>query len=166
MDIAKLLSVSVTPVVLISASGLIVLALYNRLGLINARVRNFHREKMSLVRELEVDDRIDKRLLLNMMNAQIARVMNKAKLTSLGLSALLSAIVSFVLCSLTAAIGTLVPVVNYVAFGFHLLGLALFLVAILVALFELRHSLEPMQEENEYIDFYCAGITNGQTEKP
>jgi hypothetical protein len=158
MDVANLLSVSVTPVVLISASGLILLALYNRLGLINARVRNFHREKMALIKDIEREDGADRRLLLNMISTQIDRVMKKARLTVLSLSALLSAIAAFVLCSLCAAIGTLLPSLNYVAFAFHLLGLGLFLTAVGIALFEINRSIAPMAEENAYLDFYCSGL--------
>jgi hypothetical protein len=158
MDIAKLLSVSVAPVVLISASGLILLALYNRLGLLYARVRNFHREKMALIKDIEREDGADRRLLLNMISTQIARVMSKARLTVRSISTLLCAIASFVLCSLCSAIGTLFPWFNYVAFAFHLIGLGLFLIAVGIAIVEIRRSIRPMEEENAYLDFYSSGL--------
>ncbi len=158
IDLPKLLSVSVTPVVLISASGLILLALYNRLGLLNSRVRNFHREKMALIKDIEREDGADRRLLLNMISTQIERVMSKARLTVRSISTLLVAIAAFVLCSLCAAIGTLLPLFSYVAFAFHLLGLGLFLTAVGIAHFEISRSIAPMEEENAYLDFYCSGL--------
>ena len=164
MDLARLLQVSVTPVVLISASGLVTLALYNRLGLINARIRHFHREKMSLIRELEANDSLQRRLLLNMMNAQIDRVMHKAWLMVLSLYCLLSAIAMFVLCSFFAAASTVADALHdplsYVAFSCFLLGLGLFLASILLALAELTRSLRPMEEENAYLDFYTAKLSS------
>lgn len=158
MNLAEILHVSVTPVVLISASGLVALALYNRLGLINARVRNFHREKISLLKELRADDDVDKRLLLNMMNSQIARVMHKATLMVWSLYGVLLGIVAFVLCSLLAALGTMWPTVSYAAFALHLAGLCLFLAGVLMALWELTRSLTPMAEENAYLEFYSVCI--------
>jgi hypothetical protein len=166
MDLARLLQVSVTPVVLISASGLVTLALYNRLGLINGRIRNFHREKVALLKELEHDDTVHRRLLMNMMNTQIERVMHKAWLMLLSLYCLLTAIAAFVLCSLFAALSTLWEVgqtiTTYTAFACFLLGLALFLGAIVFAILELTKSLRPMEEENAYLDFYFATLSDNK----
>lgn len=163
MNLAEILHVSVTPVVLISASGLVSLALYNRLGLINTRVRNFHREKISLLKELQADDHIDKRLLLNMMNSQIARVMHKARLMVWSLYGVLLGIVAFVLCSLLAAVGTIWPMLSYAALALHLAGLCLFLGGVLMALWELTRSLSPMAEENAYLDFYSVCIDGSRS---
>jgi hypothetical protein len=170
MDLARLLQVSVTPVVLISASGLVTLALYNRLGLINARIRHFHREKMALLRELERDDSLNRRLLLNMMNAQIDRVMAKARLMVMSLYSLLLAIALFVLCSFFAAVTTVIDAWHdetaWVAFGCFLLGLGLMLLAIVLAIAELTRSLQPMSEENAYLDFYAANLPSEAMNNP
>ena len=79
MDAFHLLSVSVTPVVLISACGLVTLALYNRLNAILARIRAFHQQKMEVLEKFDKYEGDDQAILLEMIDSQITKVTVKAK---------------------------------------------------------------------------------------
>ena len=97
-----MLSVSVTPVVLISACGLVTLALYNRLGTILARIRAFHQQKIVLLKNLHEHEVVEQQMLLDMLDSQIVGITVKARVIQKGLYCLLAAIAAFLLCSLFA----------------------------------------------------------------
>lgn len=153
MDISQLLTASVTPVVLISACGLITLALYNRLGAILARLRAFHQQKLELLRQLESDE---SRTLLSMVDSQIEKVTLKARVVQKGLYCLLSAVMAFLLCSLFAAVAVLYKQFSMIALGMHFIGLSLFLSGIGWAIRELTLSITPLDEENAYLESVTA----------
>lgn len=153
MDVSHLLSVSVTPVVLVSACGLITLALYNRLGAILARIRAFHQQKIELLQTLDNRQGEDwHMLLLQMLDTQIAKVTIKAKTIQKGLYCLLSAVLAFFLCSVLSAAAVLYEPLGMVALAMHFLGLVLCFVGIGWAIRELTLSLTPLQEESAYLD--------------
>ena len=151
MEISRLLSASVTPVVLISACGLIVLALYNRLGAILTRLRAFHQQKLDLLKNLDEREADDTLMLMERVDSQIEKVTAKAKVIQKGLYCLLSAVVAFLFCSLFAAVATLRTEFNVVALAMHFLGLSLFLAGIGWAIRELTLSITPLDEENAYL---------------
>jgi hypothetical protein len=152
MDPSHLLSVSFTPVALISACGLITLALYNRLGAILARIRAFHLQKIELLEDLPEHDDGEAQMLLDLLDSQIAKVTVKAKAIQKGLYCLLSAVLAFLLCSLFAAAAVLHERVGVLAIVMHVLGLSLFLVGIVWAMGELTHSITPLEEESSYLE--------------
>lgn len=153
MDAAHLLSVSATPVVLISACGLVTLALYSRLGAILARIRAFHQQKIELLKELDKrEDGGQEHMLLSLIDSQIAKVTVKAKVIQNGLYCLLCAILALLLCSLLAAAAALHESVGVAALGMYVLGVSLFLAGIGWAIRELTLSLTPLEEESAYLD--------------
>lgn len=152
MDAFHLLSVSVTPVVLISACGLITLALYNRLGAILARIRAFHQQKIDLLEGLDKQASGDQAMLLEMIDSQVARITVKAKAIQQGLYCLLSAVLAFLLCSLLGPATVLYVWAGAVALGMHVLGLGLFLAGVGWAIRELTLSLTPLEEESAYLE--------------
>lgn len=156
MDAFHLLSVSITPVVLISACGLITLALYNRLGAILARIRAFHQQKIELLENLDQREGGDQEMLLELIDSQITKVTVKAKAIQKGLYCLLSAVLAFLICSLLGAGAVLHESVGLVALGMHVLGLSLFLVGIGWAIRELTLSLTPLEEESAYLEVLTA----------
>ena len=150
MDAFRLLSISVTPVVLISACGLVLLALYNRLGAILVRIRAFHQQKIELLENADNGD--DQVMLLKMLDSQISKVTFKAKTIQNGLYCLLSAILAFLICSLLGATTVLHKSLGVVALGMHVVGLCLFLAGIGLAIRELTLSLVPLEEENAFLE--------------
>lgn len=148
MDTSHLLTVAVTPVVLISACGLVTLALYNRLGAILSRLRAFHQQKLGLLD----DPHFDQASLLDMLDSQIVAVTRKGRLVQNGLCCLLAAIAALLLCSVFAGASVVYEGVGVVALGTGLLGVALFLAGIGWAMKELTLSLTPLEEETAYLD--------------
>ena len=156
MDTSHLLSVSVTPVVLISACGLVTLALYNRLGAILARIRAFHQHKIELLENRHEHEAVEQQMLLDMLDSQIVGVTIKAKAIQKGLICLLAAIVAFLLCSLFSGATVLHEWSGIVALGMGFLGLSLFLVGLGWAMRELTLSLSPLEEETAYLNVLTA----------
>jgi hypothetical protein len=151
MDISHLLSISVAPVALISACGLVTLAIYNRLGAILARIRAFHQQKIDLLNSFREHEVVEQQMLLDMLDSQIARVTVKAKAIQKGLYCLLAAIAALLVCSLFAGASVLHEWVGIVALGMGVLGLSLFLVGLGWAMWELKLSLSPLEEETAYL---------------
>lgn len=151
MDIAHVFSVSVIPVALVSACGLVTLALYSRLGTILARIRAFYQQKIELLKSLHEHEVVEQHLLMDMLDSQIVGVTEKAKLIQKGLYCLLAAMVAFLLCSLCAGATELHQWVGMVALGMGVLGMFLFLVGLGWAMWELRLSLTPLEEESAYL---------------
>jgi hypothetical protein len=69
---------------------------------------------------------------------------------------LLSSIAAFLLCSLFAGATELHEWVGIVALGMGFLGLCLFLAGLGWAMWELRLSLTPLEEENAYLEVLSA----------
>jgi hypothetical protein len=151
-----MLSASVTPVVLISACGLLTLALYNRLGAILARIRAFHQQKIELLENRHELEFVEQEMLLDMLDSQIEKVTLKARLIQKGLCCLLAAIAAFLLCCLCAGATALHKGVGMVALGTGLLGVCLFLVGLGWAMRELGLSLSPLEEESDYLEIVMA----------
>ena len=152
MDTSHLLSASVTPVVLISACGLVTLALYNRLGAILARIRSFHQQKIGLLDGLQEQDLDGPHLLLDMLDSQIKEVTDKAKVLQKALFCMLAAMSTFLLCSVFAGATVLNVGFGIAAVGTCVLGIGLFLSGIGLAMRELALSLIPLDEENAYLE--------------
>jgi hypothetical protein len=152
MDLGRVLAVSTTPVVLVSAGGLLMLALYNRLGMILARLRAFHQQKLVLLDGLTVANLDDRRQQLAMLDQQVARVTKKARVIQSGLFFLLTATGCFLLCALLAVAATSTPHLEQLAVSVHVIGLFLFFAGILRAGRELTMSLTPLEEETRYLN--------------
>jgi hypothetical protein len=152
MDTPHLLSVSVTPVVLISACGLVTLALYNRLGAIHARIRGFHQQKIVLLKEAKTGECAERRQMMDMLDSQIDKVTIKAKVIQNSLYCLLSAILAFLFCSLLTAATELRASIGMVALGMHVVGVILFIAGIGWAIRELTMSLTPLEEESACLE--------------
>jgi len=156
MNVSHLLSASVTPVVLVSACGLITLALYNRLAAILSRLRAFHQQKIELLKDVDEHGLHESRTLLEMVDSQIEKVTYKARIIQKSLYCLLSAVMAFLSCSLLAAAAVLNSHFSAVALGMHFVGLLLFLAEIGWAIRELALSITPLDEENAYLETVSA----------
>jgi hypothetical protein len=152
MDTTHLLSASVTPVVLISACGLVTLALYNRLAAFLARIRAFHQQKIGLLDDLQERDLDEQQMLLDMLDLQIKAVIVKAKVIQKSLFCMLAAISAFLLCSVFAGATVLNVWFGIGVLGTGLLGITLFLSGVGLAMRELSLSLVPLEEENSYLE--------------
>lgn len=152
MNSFTLVSASVTPVVLISACGLIASALYSRLGAILFRIREFHQQKIELLERMSDHDAP----LLAMIDLQISGVTAKGKMIQQGLFWLLSSIVAFLLCSLLTAVSVLHAPAAVFALTLLAVGLVLFLFGIGCAIRELVLSIAPLDEETRFLEALTA----------
>lgn len=151
MNATHMLSSAVTPIALISACGLIILALYNRLSAIHARIRAFHQQKIELLTCPVRDDGESFQTLLDMIDSQIAKVTVKARAVQKGLFCQLGAVLAFLLCSSVVTVSTIFEQMAFVAMGLQAVGLSLFAVGIGWAIRELSLSLIPLEEESAYL---------------
>ena len=150
---ADMLALSVTPGILISACGVVSTALYNRMGVILARIRSYHQRKIELLsnhhqHEHEV---VDPQSLIDLIDSQIVAVTAKAKMVRNGLYCLLAAIIAFLLCSVFAGIAMLYDWFGLVALASCLVAVCLFITGLGWALREVTCAISPLEEETAYL---------------
>ena len=153
---ADMLALSVTPGILISACGVVSSALYNRLGVILARIRSYHQRKIELLVGPRRHDDVDPHALLGLLDAQVAAVTAKARMVQKGLYCLLAAIVAFLLCAVCAGAATVCAWVGPVALASGLGGVCLFIAGLGWAVREVACALSPLEEETAYLQALAA----------
>lgn len=157
---SQIISTSVVPVVIISACGLLCLALYSRLATIVGRLRQFQQERVA---ELEAyarqrvrgeQDRISAvrhRRMVELFEAQTRSVLRRGRLIRLALMCLLGTIVLLTLCSLLTGLSIAWAEAIYPAVGLFVGAMILLMIGMLAALIELRASLDPVQLKGEMV---------------
>lgn len=157
VDWTKAISGAVPPVVLISACSLMILAFYNRLAAIVARLRAFQRE---LLKSMDERQKLGDghpsgeraRRLMQLQEDQTCGVLHRGRLLRWTLVCLLLAIALFVLSSMGLGLSAIVScglVLPAVICFFG--GAALMLVAVVFAIAELRAALVPIEMESESV---------------
>lgn len=161
-NIASTISQLVAPVVMISASGLMCLALFNRLAVLVARSRAFAKERVELLRALDEkpggygvapDDgrpNLD-RIRLGALETHAARVLSRAGLLRAALQALLAGVLAMLAASAGIGLSLLSPVFAVVALVAFFLGLALMAVGIALVMAELSQALRDVQFEDRIL---------------
>ncbi|MEM9253010.1 MAG: DUF2721 domain-containing protein [Planctomycetota bacterium] len=158
----------VAPVILISAGGLICLALYNRLAMIVSRARQFHKERFDAAGALQstllnapgsaTAGRLKERIAL--LDRQSREVRGRAKLVRDSLIGMMAMIGCMLGCSLAlgASLGWRGAV--YVAIALFVLGVLAMGWAVLLATLELSRSLGPVTLEASAVEGEAAeGVT-------
>ena len=138
------------PVVMISASGLLCLALFNRLSTLVARIRQFNRERLEHAIQIRgAGDTVRRTLELHdaALEQQIPRMLRRARMLHRALLCLVAGVVAMLLCSLMIGAALLVPAVLPAAIGCFVLGVISMLVGMLFALRELTISLGDVELE-------------------
>jgi hypothetical protein len=150
--------VSVVPVVIISACGLLSLAFYGRLAAVVSRLRGFQRE---ILKEQEKPRRPGgwgQARRLELLRKQTEEVRQRARRIRLGLI-FLTAVAVLIVCSLTLMLSGFAPVAAFFAAGLFGLGLLSVLGGIIAAMLELRGALHPVELETQFVsDAVDAGI--------
>lgn len=139
VDPTAVIASAVVPVVLMSAGGLLVLALYNRLAAIVTRLRSLVREQ---VREGGLGG--------VSLNEEVASVLRRARLVRNALLCLISALAMFGVCSLGEGLSRFWEAAGWIALAAFLAGQALLVAGLLLALFELRQALRPVEMETKW----------------
>jgi len=147
----NIISVSVVPVVIISACGLLSLAFYGRLAALVARLRTFQREMLREQENWAREGLEDQKQLLEVLRTQVLRVTERARLIRLALIYFLSAVAFLIICSLTLAVSWFFPLATLFAAAFFVLGLLCMLCGVISAMLELRDSLEQVEFEGRFV---------------
>lgn len=157
---SKVISAAVVPAVLISASGLLCLAFYNRLTAIVGRLRIFQQEALREKEELRSrpkagdTDILSRRVsqqTVDVLQHQMAQLLRRCRLIRRTLFGLLAAITCLLLCSMTAGGSVFWPGALYISGPLFMAGLLSMLGAIAFAMMELRVALDPVELESEFV---------------
>jgi hypothetical protein len=157
---SHVVSASVAPVVIISASSLLCLAFYNRLAAIVTRLRAVQRER------LELHDRLDRispseiersaglrhTCILESLSEQTVRILRRAKLIRATLLFLLATIAVLVVSSLLSGLTVIWPTLMPAAAASFAAGMGLLLGAVWCAAAELVAALHPAELETEVVE--------------
>ena len=162
----------VAPVVLISANGLICLALYNRLSNITSRARAFHKEWFDLFTELSGRDPQDQMVgdghhmaeRIKILDALGHRSIMRAQLVRNSLYCLLASVFCLLGCSMGLGLALLISVAYWLALAAFYLGVVVMMAGIVFAAMELRASLDPLMWEHEMIEHIDRGVVPGSME--
>jgi len=149
-DLTQVISSAVVPVVIISACGLLALALYNRLAAIVSRLRGFQRERLEHERNESFDpDR--RRKLQQQLHLQTLGVTRRAQLIRRALQFLLLTIGLLICCCLALSISAFFRPAMDAAVALFVLGLLSMLCSTLSAALELKSALEPVELESQFV---------------
>src|SRR5690349_21770753 len=143
---AHAVAASVAPVVIISASALLCLALYNRLAAIISRMRAVQRERLTVqerieglsAKEMETGAAVRLTVILESLADQTGGIRRRGRVIRNSLLCLLSAIGSLVVCSLMMGLTIFMPAFSVVAAGLFVLGLLMLLTGVIFAAVELH----------------------------
>lgn len=157
---SRIVSVSVVPVVIISACGLLCLTFYNRLAYIISRIRGFQRERLKIHDDYarsyaagHADQMVIERhrRLLEMLEQQTARVTRQARFVRMTLYCLLGTIACLTVCSIATGLAVLVPRMMYVAAGMFLLGMGMLLAGVIPAILDMWGALGAIEAESRFV---------------
>jgi hypothetical protein len=156
----KIITAGVGPIIVISACGLLCLALYNRLAAMVTRLRSFHRERLheheSIQRAQAMSPQDDRAIVrgqevLGMLDVQARHVTRRAKLIRLALICLLLTVGCLAVCSLALGLSTVLPPLLYAAVGFFVAGMLTLIAGVCFALAEVGRALEPVDLESRFV---------------
>ncbi|MDX1963268.1 MAG: DUF2721 domain-containing protein [Pirellulales bacterium] len=158
MQAAETIRELAIPVVMISANGLICLALYNRLAAITTRLRLFFRERFDLdVRLVTVQSTSDPqhpelairlRQRLDTVDQQCQLVLRRAKLVRNSLIMLLLSVVGMLVITLLLGLSHELPWVTSLILSTFVVSVILMIVGVTLAICELTISIEPVEAES------------------
>ena len=151
----QLIAQLVAPVVMISACGLIFMALNARLLSILNRLRSFHRERMDIYLKLAETSGLGLNAYKSRFEAlekQTDLLLIRAALTRNALIAIATAVLCNLLCSLSLGLTVPFPGIAPVAITFFILGVLSLIVAVSLAIYELKNCLQLARFEHEATD--------------
>jgi hypothetical protein len=150
----------VAPVVMISANGLLCLAFYNRLSALMNRSRTINKERFDLVTRLAViADRAEQaieaahlRRRIDILDELGHRLFDRAWLIRGTLVCLLVAVVCMLACSLALGLSPLGAGLAWAALALFVAGAVVMMIGVVMAIQELRITLEPLLYEHEQME--------------
>ncbi len=155
-----LITAAISPVVVISACGMLCLTFNNRLAAVVTRLRTFHRERLHAQEALDAacaapnpDDRaiVHYREILGMLDTQIRSVLRRAHWIRRSLATLLFTIISLAACCLSLGLATEFPRLAPLATALFIFSLLLLILGMIFALIEIRQALNPLELESRFL---------------
>lgn len=139
---------------MISACGLLCLALYNRMSSIVTRLRQFHHERLAIYTDFP--DRAEaERDALNLrfkgLEHQAHHMLDRGRMMRNSLICMVSCVLSMAVCSLLIGLSLMVEDLYAFAVAMFVLGLLLMSAGAVLALLELRVSLQQVEYEHDHI---------------
>lgn len=154
-DVLRTIQLLVAPVVMISACGLLSLALYNRLVAIVSRARVFNKESFEETAKLAAAEgelagnpalaQLRRRVAI--VDEQATQILRRARLVRDALMCLLAAILCMLLCSLALGLSLLRAWFAGVALSLFALGILITAAGVVLCLAEVRHALDQAELE-------------------
>jgi hypothetical protein len=149
------------PVVMISANGLICLALYNRLAAITARLRLFYRERFEIDLRLvgeassgaeptEPEIRLRERLAV--LDHICQMILRRARCVRNALILLLSSVIGMLVITLLLGLAYQLPILALVALTIFVVSVVLMIGGVALAILELLLVLEPVEAEGPLLN--------------
>jgi Protein of unknown function (DUF2721) len=147
----SIISMSVVPVVIISACGLLSLAFYGRLAAVVSRLRGFQREMLEEQQKLARTGGVEEARLLELLRVQTRQVTRRARLIRNALMFFMLAVAVLILCSLCLVASWFLHQVAFAAAALFVVGLLAMLGGIISAMVELRGALGPVELETRFV---------------
>ena len=147
----SVISVSVVPVVIISACGLLSLAFYGRLAALVSRLRTLQREMLREQEQWAKEGPGDRQQLLEVLRTQTLQITERARLIRRALQFFLTAVAILIVCSLTLVASWFFPPAAVLAAVLFVAGLLSMLGGVISAMLELRESLEQVELEGRFV---------------
>ncbi len=159
-DVVKTIQLLVAPVIMISANGLICMALYNRLAAIVSRTRTFHKERfdaLSSLSALPLEEQTGRRAKalrhrcaeLELQGRQILR---RAGLLRGALMLQIGAVIAMLLCSMSLGLTVFLQSLVWLPLVLFFTGTMMMIGGSALALLELAGALEPVMAEGDSVD--------------
>ncbi len=160
LEAQQSIQVLVAPVVMISANGLICLAIYNRLAAVIARGRAFHKEWFDLraqqanhaEEEQPAEGRAHGEHRIAMLNELVHSMIHRARLLRNALVCLLSAVLAMLGCSVALGLATCSAAAGVAALVLFYAGVGVMALGIGLAMAELRSALQPLLLEHDLLE--------------
>jgi hypothetical protein len=158
-DVVHTIQLLVAPVVMISAAGLVCLALYNRLAAIVGRIRAIHKEEVDALARFSLapapaaskpSPRVRRRVVT--LEEQVDHLMARARLLRAALVCLLVTVLSMLVCSLAIGASLVWDGAAYVALAVFLCGVVIEASGVVLAILELRIALVAAALEADSIE--------------
>ncbi len=154
-DTAVVIGQLATPVVMISAAGLITLGLFNRYAVVVGRSRTFANERVQLLKSASQGSAnsfgaLDQ-LRLEALEAHSSGVLRRAALIRAALQCLLASILAMLGSSAAIGLSLISQPLWFVAFLSFAVGLLAMAAGVLLEMFELSLSLRDVRLENRLL---------------
>lgn len=152
---AQLIQQLLAPVVMISACGLLCMAMYARLSNIVARLRQFHHEQLQTMTHPRPDSESEQALVRwrsQGLEQQAHYMLGRARLIRNTLVCLVGCVICMLASSLSIGLSQWTERFQIISIVLFVVGVTSMLVGMLIAMFELRVALRQVSYEHQRME--------------